>query len=77
MKRYDLEYIAYGSEGQNEMREAVDGDWVKADEAIKRIAELEAENQKLRALVKRGADCLRLNMSGATVFQSDCMEALK
>lgn len=56
MKRYDLEYIAYGSEGANEMREAIEGDWVDAEEAIARIDALQKENARLRALVSRGAE---------------------
>jgi hypothetical protein len=52
VKRYDLEYIAYGSEGQNEMREAVEGDWVDAEEAIARIDALQKENEKLKTALE-------------------------
>ena len=52
MKRYDLEYIAYGGEGRDEMREAIEGDWVDAEEAIARIDALQKENEKLKTALE-------------------------
>jgi hypothetical protein len=44
MKRYEQDYEA--------MEECAEGEWVKADEAMGRIAELERERDEARALVK-------------------------
>jgi hypothetical protein len=40
MRRYEQDYEA--------MEESAEGEWVKADEAMGRIADLEAENAKLK-----------------------------
>lgn len=54
MRRFAREDFSYCK--QNAMREHKEGEWVSYDEAASRIAELEAENTRLRALVKRAGE---------------------
>lgn len=42
-----------------------------------RIAELEAENARLRALVERGADSVKLKLKAIIEFENDCRKELQ
>ena len=54
MQRYDLVAVTYqGYYTDHEMEKYDEGEWVKHDDAAARIAELEAERDRLAAIVER------------------------
>ena len=54
MQRYDLEAVNYyGFCFDYEMNKDEDGEWVRYDDAAARIAELEADRDRLAAIVER------------------------
>ena len=54
MQRYDLVAVTYQVYyTDHEMEEYDEGEWVKHDDAAARIAELEAERDRLAAIVER------------------------
>ena len=58
MKRYGLEFTGTAIDDTQDMIEREDGDWVTYIDAMVRIAELTAERDEARDLVKKAKCCV-------------------